>query len=86
MLTYSTEARFALVISAWAANKGAIRQKPIWGVAIVEVIMLCLIALPTVGVVNVGIEGPVAIREVFYRTAFPPSTGLCVLLESLVSS
>ena len=65
VLTYSTEARFALVISAWAANKGAIRQKPVWGVAVVELIMLCLIALATVGVVNVGIEGPAAMREVF---------------------
>lgn len=65
MLTNGTEARFALVIGAWAANKGAIRQKSVWGVAIVELIMLCLIALATIGVVNVGVEGPAAIREVF---------------------
>ena len=65
MLTNSTEARFALVISAWAADKGAICQKPVWGVAVVELVMLCLIALATIGVVNVGIEGPAAMREVF---------------------
>jgi len=46
----------ALIISAWAAYESAVGQEPVRGVAVVELIVLHLIALATIGVVDVRVE------------------------------
>ena len=48
----------ALVISARPTHEGAIGQEAVGRVAVVEFVVLHLVALPAVGVVYVRVEGP----------------------------